>query len=147
MNRDQKIAIFLAPFLLVGGYVASDFYLESKDNETQLFTLQHKNECQMFSGDCILQSGDMQINITDRNGVTQGNTSHPVDSVAVSLVYNDGREVIYGLEKDKNPQYWSRQTDIGKAFREENSANRLRLIVRRKGSTYLSEFIPTGNNP
>jgi hypothetical protein len=147
MNRDQKIALFLAPFLLVGGYVASDFYLESKDNETRLFTLQHQGECQMFSGNCILHSGDMQINITDSNGITTGNTAYPVDSVAVSLVYSDGREVIYGLEKDKNPQYWSRETDIGKAFREEKSADRLRLVIRRKGSTYLSEFIPTSTNP
>lgn len=147
MTRDQKIAVFLAPFLLVGGYVASDFYLESKDNQTRLFTLQHQGNCQMFIGDCILQSGDMQINVTDRDGITQGNTSYPVDSVALSLVYNDGREVIYGLEKEKNPQYWSRQTDISKAFREENSASRLRLVVRLKGSTYLSEFTPTSNHP
>ena len=84
----------------------------------------------------------MQVNITDRGGVTQANTSYPVDSVALSLVYQDGNEVIYGLEKMNNPQYWSRQTDIREAIVEAKTAASLRLVVSRKGSQYLSEFTP-----
>ncbi len=142
MNRDKKLAIILAPFLLVGGYVISDLYVESRENATRLYPLQHSGECRMFSADCILESGDMQVNITDRDGVTQGNTSFPVDSVAISLVYNDGQEVIYGLEQAANPQYWSRQTEIRKALTVDKTAAQLRLVVTRKGSTYFSEFSP-----
>ncbi len=142
MNRDKKLAIILAPFLLVGGYVISDLYVESRENETRLYPLQPSGDCRMFSADCILESGDMQVNITDRDGVTQGNTSFPVDSVAISLVYNDGQEVIYGLEQAANPQYWSRQTEIRKALTVDKTAAQLRLVVTRKGSTYFSEFSP-----
>ena len=145
MNRDKKLAIILAPFLLVGGYVISDLYVESRENETRLYPLQHSGDCRMFSADCILESGDMQVNITDRDGVTQGNTSFPVDSVAISLVYDDDQEVIYGLEQAANPQYWSRQTEIRKALTEDKTAARLRLVVTRKGSTYFSEFSPLRN--
>ena len=138
MNKDKKLAIILAPFLLVGGYVASDFYLESKANDPKIFMLSQTGECAMFSSDCILQSGDMQINITDDNGITKANTSYPVDSVAISLVYDNGKkEVIYGLEQAANPQYWQRETDIRTAMTQHKSATNLRVAVKIKGSSYL----------
>ncbi len=84
----------------------------------------------------------MQVNITDRDGITQGNTSYPVDSVAISIVFADGNEIIYGLEDTGNPQYWSRQTDIRKAMLDEGTASQLRLVVTRNGSRYFSEFTP-----
>ena len=143
MNRDKRLAIILAPFLLVGGYVVSDQYIESKENEPKIFALSTIDECKMFAGDCILQSGDMQINITDENGLTKSNTSFPVDTVAISLVYNDGKEVIYGLEKAANSaQYWERKTDIRTAITQSGTASILRVVVNRKGSSYFSEFSP-----
>ncbi len=142
MNKDKKIAIILAPFLLIGGYVISDLYIESKANVSGLFALSVNAECAMFSGDCILQSGDMQVNITDENGITRSNTSFPVDTVAISLVYNDGKEIIYGLEKAANPQYWERKTDIRAALTQFKTATKLRVVIKRKGSTYFSEFSP-----
>lgn len=84
----------------------------------------------------------MQVNITDESGVTRANTSYPVDSVAISLVYNDGKEVIYGLEQAANPQYWERKTEIRDAFTNFKTAEKLRAVVTRKGSTYFSEFSP-----
>lgn len=142
MNRDKKLAIILAPFLLVGGYVVSDQYIESKANEPKFFPLSLNGECAMFSADCILQSGDMLINITDTGGVTKINTSFPVDTAAISLVYNDGKEIIYGLEKAANPQYWERKTEIHTALTQLKTATKLRVVIKRKGSTYLSEFSP-----
>lgn len=142
MNKDKKLAIILAPFLLVGGYVVSDQYIESKANEEKMFALAADGECALLSGDCILQSGDMQINITDDNGITRSNTSFPVDTVVISLVYNSGREVIYELEKAANPQYWERKTDIREALTQQ-TATTLRVIIKRKGSMYFSEFGPT----
>ena len=142
MNKDMKLAIILSPFLLIGGYVVSDQYVESKANETKIFALTDAGKCAMFSVDCIKESGDMQINITDENGITRANTSFPVDTVAISLVYNDGKEVIYGLEKAANPQYWERETDIRNALTQFKTAKTLRLVVTRKGSTYFSEFSP-----
>ena len=142
MNKDKKLAIILAPFLLVGGYVASDIYIESRANVPKLFALAPSGDCVIFASGCILQAGEMQVNITDQNGITKANTSYPVDTVAISLVYNDGKEIIYDLQKTKNPQYWERQTDIRTALTQDKNATTLRLAVKRKGSTYLSEFQP-----
>lgn len=142
MNRDQKIALLLAPFLLVGGFVATELYLGSKDAPTQLFELEAAGECRLFDGDCILQSGDMQVNVTDADGLTQVNSSYPADSVALSLVYRDGQEVVYEFDRLANPQYWQRQTDIREAMIGLNTADRLRIVVQVKGSHFLGEFSP-----
>lgn len=142
MNKDKKLAIILAPFLLIGGYVVSDQYIESKANVAKIYAFAPNGECAMFTSGCILQSGDMQINITDQNGVTKANTSYPVDTVAISLVYDTGKEIIYELEKAANPQYWEKKTDIRTALIQHKTAQKLRVAVKRKGSTYLSEFSP-----
>ena len=143
MNKDKRLAIILAPFLLVGGYVVSDQYIEYKaNNEIKIFEMIEQGECAMFTGKCVLESGDMQVNITDENNITKANTSFPVDSVAISMVYNDGKEVIYGLEMAKNPQYWERGSEIRMALTQFKTASKLRVVVTRKGSTYFSEFTP-----
>ncbi len=143
MNKDIRLAIILAPFLLIGGYVISDQYLESKSAAPGIFTFAVQGECAPFSSDCILQSGDMQINITDEQGLTKANTSYPVDTVTISLVNKNGKEIIYGLERAGNEQYWERKTDIRSAFTSTKTAEKLRIVVQRKDSTYLAEFIPT----
>lgn len=142
MSRDKKIAIILAPFLLVAGYVLSDLYVESKANEPRFFEFTVDDNCALFNTGCILHSGDMKIKITDENGFTRANTSYPVDTVAVSLVYDSGKEIIYELEQAANPQYWERDTDLRNAMIEEKTAKILRVAVKRKGSTYLSQFSP-----
>ena len=146
MNNDKKLAFFLAPFLLLGGYVVSDLYIESRANEPKMFVLSGVGQCDIFDGDCILQSGDMKINITDENGVTKANTSYPVNTVAISLVYHSGKEIIYGLEKSTDQQYsaqyWARETDIRTALIQSRTASKLRVVVERKGSTYLTEIKP-----
>lgn len=143
MNKDTRLAIVLAPFLLIGGYIISDQYLEAKSTTSGIFALTTQGQCAPFTADCILQSGDMQINITDEQGLTKTNTSYPVDTVAISLVYKNGKEIIYGLERVGNEQYWERKTDIRKAFTTDKTAAKMRIVVQRKESTYLTEFIPT----
>src|SRR5210317_1548269 len=103
MSRDKKLAIILAPFLLVAGYVLSDIYVESKANDPRFFELTLDDNCALFSSGCILESGDMKIKITDDAGLTRANTSYPVDTVAISLLYDSGTEIIYELEQAANP--------------------------------------------
>jgi len=140
MNRHTKLALFLTPFLLIGGYIASDLYIEHEANQPKIFQLKGIDSCNIFSGNCILNSGNMQISISDNGGTTKANTSFPVDSVAVSLVYDTGKEIIYGLNKAGNDQYWERKTDIYSAVIEKNSADKLRVVAKIKGSMYFAEL-------
>ena len=142
MNKDKKLAIILAPLLLVGGYIASDQYIEYKDSESRMFQLTPVGECAIFTGDCIFESGDMKINITDENGLTKINTSFPVDTVLISIVLKNTKEIVYGLDKAKDPQYWEKETNI-RAATNSNSVEKYRVFIKRKGSTYLNEFTLT----
>lgn len=143
MSRDKKLAIILAPFLLVAGWVLSDIYVETKANDPRFYEFTLDTNCALFASGCILESGDMKIKITDDAGLTRANTSYPVDTVAISLLYDSGKEIIYELKQQAaNPQYWERATDIRKAMVEDKSAKILRIAVKNKGNTYLSQFSP-----
>ncbi len=140
MNKQTKLALFIAPFLVIGGYIASDQYVAHQANKGQLFNLTLQNQCQLFSGDCILKSGDMLINISDKKGITQINTSFPADKVALSLVSTDDKEIIYELSKAESAQYWHRDTNIRTAHLTQQSLKSLRIMVKIKGDLYLSEL-------
>ncbi|PCH83503.1 MAG: hypothetical protein COB89_06540 [Piscirickettsiaceae bacterium] len=139
LNKHSKLAILLAPFLIVAGYIASDQYEAYKLNEQKIFSLSAPQQCNIFKAECILTSGNMQISLTNRDNVTKANTSFPVDSVVVSLVYNSGNETVYLLNKMQSPQYWARETDIKNAV-TNHLANTIRILVKDKGSMYLSEL-------
>lgn len=140
MNKHTRLAIVLAPFLLVGGYVASDQYMEYKANEPKIFQLVAQGECEFQRGKCILESGEMLVSISDEDGLTRVNTSFPVDSVTLSLVDGGGAEMIYGLDMAQNPQYWEKRTDIRSSAAGNDSSEKLRVAVKMKGSIYLSEI-------
>lgn len=140
MNKQIKLALFIAPFLIVGGYIASDQYVSYQANKGQLFNLTLQDECRLFSDDCILKSGDMLINITDEKGTTKINTSFPADKVALSLVLMDDKEIIYEFSKAENFQYWQRDTTIRHTHLTKQSLKSLRVMVKIKGDLYLSEL-------
>jgi len=140
MNKQVKLALFIAPFLIVGGYIASDQYVSYQANKGQLFKLSLQNECHPFGDDCILKSGDMLVNITDEKGTTKINTSFPADKVSLSLVSIDDKETIYEFSKTGNFQYWQRDTTIRDAHLTQQTLKSLRVMVKIKGNLYLSEL-------
>ncbi len=146
MNRQTKLAIFIAPFLVVGGYIASDQYVAHESNKGRLFNLTLQNGCQLFNGDCILKSGDVLVNITDDNGVTKINTSYPANKVTVSLVSINGKETICEFNKADNFQYWQRETAIRMNHFDRQALNSIRIMVKIKGDLYLSELSTSALN-
>ncbi|MEO1963239.1 MAG: hypothetical protein ABGX64_05670 [Cycloclasticus sp.] len=139
MNKHSKLALLLAPFLIIGGYIASDQYIAYNDNKTRIFTLLVSSECDIFKRGCILESGNMQINITHNKGITKANTSFPVDSVLISHLHVDGNETIYSLNKAGSFQYWERETDLGNAISNDLNYT-LRVVIKQKGRVYLCEL-------
>lgn len=143
MNRHTKLAIIVSPLLLVGGYIASDQYLEYNANRPKIYQLQTSGTCDILNTGCLQQTGDMQAMITDVAGTTKVNTSYPVDSVAISVVQPNGDETIYGLEQSGSPQYWQRPTAIRESLTTDQSNLKLRIMVKMKGHHYLNEFTAT----
>ena len=135
-----KLAIFVAPFLLIGGYIASDAYIESQAMKERVFQLVPQGHCDVVNQRCVLSAGEFKLNISDTAGVTQVNATFPLDSASFFIVHSDSNVVEYKLVMADNPYYWQRETQLSSLVKENGDSQRLRVIATIKGGRYISEF-------
>jgi hypothetical protein len=83
MTKDLKLALIVAPFLAILGFVAIELWLSSTAKQTKLVVLAMKGACDITGQGCLLQSGDLKLNITDNAGITQLNSTYPLDKVTL----------------------------------------------------------------
>ncbi len=138
MNKHTKMALFVAPFLLVGGYIASDYYVEYKAQQKRVFQLIPQGHCDVINQKCVLKSGDFKVNVFDEQGDTHINSTFPIDS-AVFFIVNEQTQG-YPLVMKDNPYYWHQKTPLRAAVAEKGQKQKLRVIVKIKGGQYISEF-------
>ncbi len=140
MNRHIKTAFFVAPFLLIGGYVASDFYVENKAQKNKIFQLLPLGQCDVVNQSCILKSGEFEVNVLDDKGITTVNTTFPLDKATLFLVDNDKKVTPFPLGMLESPYYWRAETPLHQLVKSNNGKYTLRLIAEIKGGKYISEF-------
>ena len=98
MNRHTKVALMVAPFLILGGYIASDFYLEKQAEQARIFKLVPFGHCDVINQKCILKSGKFEVNIYDKAGTTTVNSTFPLDSATLFLVDSSNQDNIMNIE-------------------------------------------------
>lgn len=140
MNRHTKTALMVAPFLILGGYIASDFYIENQANEVKIFNMKPVGKCDVLNQQCILKSGDFEMNIYDNAGITQLNSTFPVDSATIFLVDNNGQANAYPLGMKDNPYYWQSETPLRSNLQYKQEKQILRIIAKIKGGQYIAQF-------
>lgn len=140
MNRHTKLAILLAPFLILGGYVLSDMYLEDKASDLRLYNMQPYGHCDVINQKCILQSGEFEINVMHENGVTTVNSTFPLDTATLFTVDKANNPTIYQLGMKDSPYYWKRETPLGNLIPNKGDKQKLRFIGEIKGGKYIAEF-------
>lgn len=140
MNKHTKIAIFVAPILILGGYILSDMYLENKADEDRIFELVPYGHCDVLNQKCILKSGEFEVNVFDEEGVTHINTTFPLDTATLFLVDEKNNPTTYQLGMIDSPYYWQRETSLRSLAAEKGQSYKLRLIANIKGGKYISEF-------
>lgn len=140
MNRHTKLALLVAPFLLIGGYIASDFYLEYQAKEDRVFQLLPFGHCDIINQKCILKSGEFEINVYDEAGITTINSTFPLDHATLFLVANKNNVQAYPLGMTDSPYYWQTQTPLRRLISNKRDKYKLRLITQIKGGKYISEF-------
>ena len=145
LNRQVKTAFFVAPILLVGGYILSDLYLKEQAKD-RVYQLQPDGFCDVLNKSCILTSGDMKINVYDEGGITQVNATYQLDRATLFLVNNTGDATAIQLAMADNAYYWKRKTDLRKLIPNEGDSYKLRLIAEFQGSKYISEFYTQTSN-
>jgi len=145
MNKHTKLAIFIAPVLLILGYIGSDYYMEYKAGQTKLYPLQSDGRCDLLAQKCVLTSGELKINVYDESGTTKVNSTFPLDSATLFLVDDDGQSTAYPLSKEDNAYYWQSPTPLRANRQSSGDRKKMRLIVQIKGGQYFAEFFSASN--
>ncbi|REL31180.1 hypothetical protein [Thalassotalea euphylliae] len=140
MNKHTKLAIFIAPFLLLGGYIASDYYLEYQASQDKVVELVPDGHCDVINETCVFAAGDLLVNVYDKNGVTGVNSTYPIDSAVLFIVDSAKQYQTYNLAMANSPYYWQQPTDLRERISEKGEKQRMRVIVTIKGGKYISEF-------
>ncbi len=140
MNRHLKVAFMVAPFLAILGYIGADFYNENEASKEKIIQLVPEGHCDIINQSCVLKSGEFKVNISDEDGLTEVNSTFPLDSATLFLVDKADKMTSYPLGMKKSPYYWRSKTELRSLVSNKGDSYKLRLIAKIKGGQYISEF-------
>jgi len=145
MNKHTKLALYVAPILIILGYAGSDFYIEKEADKHKLYQLMADGPCDILSQTCVLKAGEFKINVFDKEGITTINSTFPLDSSTLFLVDEQNNSTAYPLGMKDSPYYWSNHTPLRENINAIGSSQKLRLIANIKGGKYIGEFVSKTN--
>lgn len=142
MNKHLKLAFMVAPILAVVGYIAADYYEENEAAQAKIIQLAPEGHCDIANKNCVLVSGDFKVNISDdaQLGITEINTTFPLDSATLFLVDKSDKMTPYPLGMQKSPYYWRSETPLRGLLANKGDSYKLRIIMKIKGGQYIGEF-------
>lgn len=140
MNKHLKTAFMVAPILAVIGYIVADFYKEEKAQQERIIQLELVEGCDVINHKCILKSGDLEVNVFDKNNFTTVNSTFPLDSATIFLVDTNNIPTPYPLGMIQSPYYWHTETNLHSLVSNSGQRYKLRLVLNIKGGRYISEF-------
>ena len=141
LNRHAKIAIFVAPILMILGYALSDMWVENKAMEARFFEMQPEGgTCDILAKQCVLRSGEFQISVYVENGLTTLNSTFPLDTATLFLVDKDDVSTTYRMGMKDSPYYWYQSTPLKELAGEPGSEQKVRMVATVKGGQYIAEF-------
>ena len=140
MNRHTKLALVIAPFLAIGGYGATDYYMRNKTHDEQLLKLNLDGNCNLTSQPCILTADQISIELHHSGKDTLLTTTFPLDLVTVSFTDADGTESIHHMIPDEFRLQWHASTDFAELQRNSGGPVTVRLGAIYNNLKYLHEF-------
>lgn len=144
MNKHTKMAIIIAPFLIVGGYIAADYYAQEQDKSKNLFQLSLEGQCDLTRNPCILSNTQLTLTLSDRDGMTKIESNHPLEEVILSFVNDYNKEIRYKMKSGEDQQYWKAKTEASSLL-SQSSELKMRLISIVNNGYYFSEFYSRKN--
>ena len=141
LNRHTKVAIFVAPILMILGFALSDIWVENKAMEARFFQMQPEGgACDILANKCILRSGEFQISVYYEDGLTVLNSTFPLDTATLFLVDNEDVATPHRMGMKDNPYYWYQTTPIHGLINAPGSKQKVRIVATIKGGQYIAEF-------
>lgn len=138
MNKHTKVALIIAPFLAIGGYIAAGYYADKQINKERFLPLSTQDECQIKQQSCLLSNGQLQVRLSQTTTGIQLATTHPIDHVVISLVSANNQEKLYPLKQanDNDRLNWQLNAD---QFAHKQ-AEKFRLLLTISKSSYFAEI-------
>ena len=144
LNRHTKIAIFIAPILMILGFAASDLWISNKAEEARFFEMKAESQnCDIVNDKCILSSGEFKISVYEQEGLTTLNSTFPLDTATLFLVDENEQATAYRMGMKDSPYYWYQVTPIASQAQFPGSQQKVRFIATVKGGQYIAEFYST----
>lgn len=140
MNKHTKIALFVAPVLIILGYILSDIYLENNAYNDKVVQLLPVGNCDVLNKSCVLEADDLQVSIYDENGTTFINSTFQLTKATLFLVDINGQSTVVEMTQHNNAFYWKQETQLRQLTSNSGDKYKLRLIAEIKGGKYISEF-------
>ena len=140
MNRHTKLALVIAPFLAIGGYGATDYYMRNKTHEEQLLKLNLEQDCNLTTRPCTLTADQISIELQHRGNETLLVTTFPLDLATISFVDANGNESIHHMIPDEFRLRWRVETNFADIQSASNQPVTVRLGAIYDNLKYLQEF-------
>jgi len=139
MNKHTKTAIVIAPFLAIGGYIATGYYADAKMEKAfgkeRYLKLAVQGKCQIKAGSCKMKNGEFLLNLEETPEGIHLATTHPISNAVISLVTDKNQEKLYKLKQNKDALNW--QVDVEPKQLQDARTVRLMLMINKV--SYLGE--------
>ncbi len=142
-NKHLILAMFVAPVLAIIAYFATDYAVSEKPQQAQqgnTYKLAANSNCRYQSGQCTLQNGDVEINVTVER-ITESlvemtlRCNIPAQKVLASLVGDNDTEQPVAMQSDAAEKtVWHAQFNIADPEKAQ-----LRLAVELSGALFYAE--------
>ena len=143
MNKHTKLALILAPFLTIGGYIAAGYYADMQTGKEQFLKLIPENECKITQGDCKMANGKFRLNLASKEEGIHLATTHPIDHAVISLATGSSKEKLYKLDQNKDRLNWKSESELLRQTLNNASHDgtlKIRLLLTIRKTSYLAEI-------
>lgn len=141
MNKHIKLAILIAPFLAIGGYIATDYYDNYKIDQKRYHKISVEGNCDVKQGKCLLKGAGLLLEFSTTGDITNLESSYPLDSAAIGLK-GDEKNKPHNLKPDSNRKNWTIPTREYSNSNEDDGTT-IRIIVSANDHLFFSEFTST----
>ena len=147
LSPHVKAATIIAPFLLIGGYIAADFFQTSKEEKqltseaqnTAAYQLELSAECKIPEAACVLRKDGLQITLKADAKSYFLDSNQPLDGVTIGLAQSDRITRGITMQKISDSSHWI--TPIRQLSNLKTDAPLLmRIALESDEKRYYAEF-------
>ena len=141
MNKHTKVALIVAPFLLIGGYGLMDLYLKETEEPRFIELEVDGSDCNITANRCILSSGNYELSIYIEDNATVVNTNLAMYRVSLFTLDNEGTPTEYPMGMNvKDPFYWRVEMGLAETLAQSPNGLTMRIVTQVENTSYAKEF-------